>query len=182
MVLRHDMISTVLGQGTCPLLGSYMSSIFPSAQAVTISYYQEAGSAMEREALKQHLQELKDLGPNWDGYGANIMSEESLTNAFVIASAAVGNNASVATPTVSPNPNGTVSLEWEDANNEAYLEVGRTRTAGYLKSKGAQPVYVQGTAAQMACVLPAMLLMLGQQRLSIAPTLSTVVYHNPKDV
>lgn len=41
-------------------------------------------------------------------------------------------------PELTPNPNGTISLEWESARGEAYLEYGKTRLSAFVRF-GDQP-------------------------------------------
>jgi hypothetical protein len=48
----------------------------------------------------------------------------------------------MASPDITPNPNGTVSLEWESEIGYAMLEVGITRLSFYAKPVG-------GTAARL---------------------------------
>lgn len=72
------------------------------------------------------IDELERLAVNWDGYGAVAIHADTIARARRILDAlrAVGFD-----PEVTPNPNGTVSFEWDSV----HIEVGRTRGVGVVK-------------------------------------------------
>ena len=63
--------------------------------------------------------------PNWDGDGALPIREETTKEDAL----AVLNQLEIATcaPEITPNPNGTLSFEWETKKGFGQLEIGRTR-------------------------------------------------------
>src|SRR5262245_41259584 len=122
-----------------------------------ISYYEEASGAVERQLLNKQFERLRELREDWDGYGAAQPSAYSLSNAAAVAESALARGHFATLPEVSPNPNGTVSLEWEYDGNEAYLEIGNSRVAGYLKMRGSSAIYLQGSAVDATVLLPALL-------------------------
>lgn len=74
-----------------------------------------------------YLDEIAKLPLNWDGYGGCVFTPEAVEHArrVVVALEAAGFEVDV-----TPNPHGTISLEWE---NVYYLECGKTRGVGYTK-------------------------------------------------
>ncbi len=73
------------------------------------------------------VDEIAKLSANWDGYGGSTFTPEVVDHArrLVAALEAAGFEVDV-----TPNPNGTISLEWDNAY---YLECGKTRGVGYVK-------------------------------------------------
>jgi len=80
--------------------------------------------------------ELAYPRPNWDGDGALPIREETKKNALAIL-----NQLEIATcaPEVTPNPNGTLSFDWETSNGFAQLEVGRTRYSFCVQPRSSSP-------------------------------------------
>lgn len=46
-------------------------------------------------------------------------------------------------PYISPNPQGTISLEWESDRGSVYVEIGRTRVAAFIDIAGQEPVAIR---------------------------------------
>lgn len=46
-------------------------------------------------------------------------------------------------PYISPNPQGTISLEWESDRGSVSVEIGRTRVAGFIDIAGQEPVSIR---------------------------------------
>lgn len=80
---------------------------------------------------------------NWDGYGALPISVETKTNAL----SAIRSILPVApTPEINPNPNGTLSFEWESREGKAHMEIGRTRYSFYVSPRVGIPILFEGSA------------------------------------
>lgn len=77
----------------------------------------------EQQLILNELDELKNLPDNWDGDGAVPVSQHSLERTKSIVLTLV-NSSQI--PEVTPNPNGTISLEWESDRGFLYLEIGDT--------------------------------------------------------
>lgn len=73
------------------------------------------------------LNEIAKLPRNWDGYDGCTFAPEVVDHARRVVAALEAAGLEV---DVTPNPNGTISLEWDNAY---YLECGRTRGVGYVK-------------------------------------------------
>lgn len=76
---------------------------------------------------------MAKLQPNWDGYGAVPLDPDTVANAqaILVLLREFGNDGE---PT--PNPNGTITIEWQDDNVGKHftLEVGKTLISGFVKS------------------------------------------------
>jgi len=116
-------------------------------QVPALVYWMREGS---RGALRAELpvaraviEQVAFTEPNWDGYGALPISVETKDNALN----AIQNLLRVApTPEISPNPNGTLSFEWESAEGKAHMEIGRTQYSFYVSPRVGVPVLFEGLA------------------------------------
>lgn len=90
--------------------------------------------------------------PNWDGYGALPIGEETKKNAHGVLS--ILENSTCA-PEIVPNPNGTLSFEWETAHGFGQLEIGRTRCSFYVKRHGGRAITYEGSAGEVGGALGA---------------------------
>lgn len=86
------------------------------------------------------IDQLGRMSPDWDGYGALPLAAETIQNAkatlpYVQRSSPI--------PDITPNPNGTLSFEWENERGVAHLEIGRTRISFYLKPSTGAPIFGQ---------------------------------------
>ena len=97
---------------------------FPPAAHHSLSI--ELANALES------VEEFAAMPANWDGYGALEILEQTASNTksalerlMVVAPA----------PDITPNPNGTISLEWETHEGFAHIEIGMTRYSGFVKPK-----------------------------------------------
>ena len=85
------------------------------------------------EAIVQHeeLEHFRAFGTGWDGYGAKPINATVIDNVYSILSSLAP--AFTVSPDIVPNPNGTISLEWESDFGYAMLEIGKTRISFYAK-------------------------------------------------
>ena len=67
------------------------------------------------------IDELASLGPNWDGEGAVPIPPQTLDNTRRLLSAF---SRSPIPPEITPNSNGTVSLDWASQRGWMNVEVG----------------------------------------------------------
>ena len=87
------------------------------------------------------LAEIERLGANWDGYGAHPIDAE--TAKFARNALAIFQRWDVV-PDLTPNPNGTISFEWETPKGNAHLEMGKTRFVCILRPTGAATIPFSG--------------------------------------
>jgi hypothetical protein len=78
---------------------------------------------------------------DWDGYGAAPIRDETKQNALGILGYL---ETATRAPEITPNPNGTLSLEWETGHGFGQLEIGRTRYSFYVQAKNGSPFFDEG--------------------------------------
>jgi|ERR1700733_12765264 len=49
-------------------------------------------------------------------------------------------------PDITPTLHGTISVEWESRNASIYLEIGRTKMNGFLRTEGNEPTLISDVA------------------------------------
>jgi hypothetical protein len=104
-------------------------------------------SFAETESVRLSIDELAYTKPNWDGYDALPVSGDAKRNAL----AALGALARTAPlPTVVPNPNGTLSFEWESEYGIGHLEIGKTRYSFYVKPTSGRALLSDGDADKIS--------------------------------
>jgi hypothetical protein len=135
----------------------------PSVVYSVVSAYQQACD---------HLGELERLPDDWDGYGALRVSDEARNNAMSLIHSTCMHNLLAPSPTVSPNPNGTVSLEWQTDDREAYIEIGNTKASGYCRFSNQKPLYLQGSPEEVSAILPGLVSLLSEPARPLVPMLS----------
>jgi hypothetical protein len=86
------------------------------------------------------IDDIAALGTNWDGYGAPSIPPQICASAKLLLETVL---AEVPLPEITPNSNGTISLEWEGARGVAHIELGLDTFSFFLKKTGSQPIYVQ---------------------------------------
>jgi len=89
------------------------------------------------------INKIELLEENWDGYGAIRISSETAKNTKNAINK-LSNFAAI--PDITPNSNGTISLEWETPEGYAHLEVGRTKYSFYIKPRSGNPILADGAA------------------------------------
>lgn len=87
------------------------------------------------------LEEYRALSANWDGHDADPISDAACSAARMFL---VSLPSSLESPDLCPNPSGTISMEWESAQGQAQLELGRSKYSFYLRQKGGVTVYQKG--------------------------------------
>jgi hypothetical protein len=100
-------------------------------------------SFAEREFVRQSVDEMAYTESNWDGYGALPISGETKRNVLAALSALASG---APPPTVIPNPNGTMSFEWETEHGIGHLEIGKTRYSFYVKPSSGRAILADGDA------------------------------------
>jgi hypothetical protein len=96
---------------------------------------------VEQEQALATLMEFEDLAPNWDGYGALPVARETIGNCREALLLLLRHTIA---PDITPNPNGTIGFEWNSADGEAHLEIGRTRFSFFAKPRGGRPILADG--------------------------------------
>lgn len=86
----------------------------------------------DRGAVSRLISELAQLGPNWDGYGADPIAGSCIDQVRVLLDLLP---AAIPSPDVTPNPNGTLTLDWETGDHALSVEVGATRFTSFWESR-----------------------------------------------
>jgi hypothetical protein len=87
---------------------------------------------VERGFAREKIEGFARMPENWDGYGAVRIRTETKQNAI---DALEMLHDKVPMPDIIPNPNGTLSFEWESLAGIGHLEIGRTRFSFYIKPR-----------------------------------------------
>jgi len=77
------------------------------------------------------LADLARLGPGWDGYGADPIEVACVDNVRAVLAALP---AGIPSPEISPNPNGTLTLDWVAAGYRLSFEIGAGRYSAIWES------------------------------------------------
>lgn len=112
----------------------------------TPSYKLHAQAFAEFEGARDTVEQLASPEPNWDGYGALPISGETKSNALTALNSL---ELTVSAPAVIPNPNGTLSFEWETEQGIGHLEIGRTRYSFYVRPNIGSTILLDGSACQV---------------------------------
>jgi len=110
-----------------------------------VAYYVDGatwhiGQLTETVEVRKAIGALRELSDGWHGKSSRAPSEQVLHNAQKMAMTAV--SAGLRVPEITPNPHGTVSLEWETVHGTLHLEIGKRRLSGYLRTPGNRPTLI----------------------------------------
>jgi hypothetical protein len=114
-----------------------------TVQACLSAYSGQTIHVFELEAAKHNIKEFAQLPENWDGYGALPIQQGTMCNALAAADQLLG---SAPIPDIAPNPNGTISMEWESGSGTAFFEIGQTKYSFFIDLEGGTPIYADGAA------------------------------------
>jgi hypothetical protein len=101
----------------------------PTLRAITVS------------PLLAIMDGVANLPDGWYGGGSKRISREVIERTRKIVSM-ISATPGMADPELTPNPNGTISLEWESPMGEVYLEIGKTRMNGFYQIIGSGPMTI----------------------------------------
>lgn len=87
-------------------------------------------------AVLEEMETFSKLPSNWDGYGAVAVHGASIELAKKILLLSYMRNLSAKIEDVQPNPNGTLSIIWENNGNEVMMEVGDKAFSYYATING----------------------------------------------
>jgi len=93
-----------------------------------------------RDIIKDIIS-FRTLSDKWDGYGAIPLEVESATNAISLTHL-VGDLFASKLKDFYPNPNGTISFNWENESEETIsLEIGNMQMSYYVELNSSEVVY-----------------------------------------
>jgi hypothetical protein len=116
----------------------------------SIAVYASTLESAHLAEIQDQLSKFGDLVDNWDGYGGAAISHEALEHARALINSQLHYCAGLPLPDVSPTSSGTISIEWQDGENEAVVELGSTRVSGFIKPANAQTMLVGGSSDEMS--------------------------------
>jgi hypothetical protein len=109
-----------------------------TASCVSVDFTWNVDLPQERASARGKIEEFAGMPENWDGYGALPVRPETAQNALDALRKLPDE---IPMPDITPNPNGTISFEWESPSGVGHLELGRTRFSFYIKARQlGQPV------------------------------------------
>lgn len=88
--------------------------------------------ANDRTAAYSQLAEISRLKPNWDGYEADPIDAVCIANVQRLLDSLPFTAPS---PDITPNPNGTLTLDWQIDDQAVSLEIGATRFSSFWESR-----------------------------------------------
>lgn len=100
-------------------------------------------SAADLMNAEEEINSYSELEDDWDGYGARALDPKTIQNALSAATRLIGR---APLPDLTPNSNGTISMEWESADGLAHLEIGKSRYAFFIRMKNGERYIRDGSA------------------------------------
>lgn len=90
--------------------------------------------SIDRKNALDKLNKISKLEDDWDLFGANVVSVECVKNVSVIINDLYQD---IPSPDIYPNPNGTITLDWEVGEQLLSIEVGDTNYSSYWETANA---------------------------------------------
>lgn len=171
--LPHSAIDVAFVNNRPALIAQYNEKPMSSVQ-YDIKKYRGALRA-ELPVAEAIVDEIALMAENWDGYGAIQIANETARNVKAALSKLYN---LVPIPDITPNPNGTISLEWESAEGFAHLEIGRTLYSFYIKPRSGLPVLADGNADQIGSDIGSWLADMLFPLNSAAETITSIILTN----
>lgn len=95
----------------------------------------------DKKEIVRKILAFKMLNENWDGYGAFPLEAESAANAIELIDK-IGEELFKRVSDVYPNPNGTITFEWNNIDNEILsVEVGNNDISYYMEYTSEEIIY-----------------------------------------
>jgi len=108
-----------------------------------VPHVQHFGSRLaDFAAAREAIEQASINESNWDGDGALAISPEVKANALAVLQ--MIEMTAVPAPEITPNPNGTLSLEWETDAGAAQLEIGKSLFGFYARAQSAPAIICSG--------------------------------------
>lgn len=122
---------------------SLKNSEFVTSEIST--YIDKLNKASDKKLTKfqifEEILSFKSLENSWDGYSAKPLGIKCASNALKILDS-IGENELSKISDFYPNPNGTISFEWENSNEEIIsLEIGKETFSYYVSFNSVETRY-----------------------------------------
>ncbi len=99
-----------------------------------------------RQTMIDDAVAFRSLHDGWLGPGSQKIAEE-VTDKVRAVALLLEQIDGLPNPELTPNANGTISLEWENDRGEVYIEFGKTRISGFLRIEDAPTVYFKDVSS-----------------------------------
>jgi hypothetical protein len=99
----------------------------------------------ERERAKASIRDIRLLGPNWDGYNAEPVLKAG-ANAQRLFEILENSTPGLINPDITPTSAGTVAMELESVEGEAYIEIGNTKYSCFIRRRSGESQFYEGNA------------------------------------
>jgi hypothetical protein len=93
-----------------------------------------------RQSLVHAVRQFEAFHDGWLGQGTKGISVETIER-VLSAAETMKHVDDLPNPELTPNTNGTVSMEWESKRGEVYIEFGKTRVSGFIRISNETPQY-----------------------------------------
>lgn len=100
--------------------------------------------------MKEIISSFATLGENWDGYGAIPANPATIENSKSAANLLF---AELPAADIFPNPNGTITFEWDTDKGIANLEIGESRYSFYIETKEGELYPMSGEANNIPWII-----------------------------
>ena len=100
----------------------------------------------ERQVALVAIEDFSKFEKAWDGYDALPIHEGVIKSAKYYITSLPDR---FPCPELTPDPNGTISMEWETHEGIAHLEIGKTRYSLYIKRHSGDPVFRDGMSTAL---------------------------------
>lgn len=101
---------------------------------------------IERSQATEEISQFSDYAEDWDGYGAASFKRKTIEN----ATAAIERLLRVSRlPDITPNPNATISFEWEGKGGFAHLEIGESKYSFFISMSTGEKYFLDGDAGDI---------------------------------
>lgn len=96
---------------------------------------------ISKYSIIESILSFKSLNNNWDGYNSIPLEIKSASNAILLLDL-IGDDLFCSVKDFYPNPNGTISFEWNNSEDESvFLEVGNTTFSYYVTYNSMETKY-----------------------------------------
>ncbi len=99
-----------------------------------------------RQSMFDDIRLFGSLHHGWLGPGSQKIPSEITERVSTVARQLEQIDA-LPNPELTPNANGTISLEWESSRGEVYIEFGKTRISGFLRVEDSPTVYFKDVSS-----------------------------------
>lgn len=146
---------------------------YPLENAGDYSFTMPFSFKVEQVSAFQTIDNFGKLDEGWDGYGASRINQLTCRNARQFLNTLPNDHPF---PELTPNPNGTISMDWETEYGNACLEIGKTRYSFYIKQHFGKPILRDREAREMGRDIADLIKITLYPAPHYATTLTRIVY------